>query len=59
MRVTIDIGEHEFKKLQALAVDERRSLREQAAWLLGRVLSRDEEQQSPNEEGHDECRTSA
>jgi len=54
MRVTVDLDEQDFKKLQALAVDERRSLREQAAWLLGRVLSRDEEQQTQKKEGCDE-----
>lgn len=44
MRVTVDLGEQEFKRLQEIAVDERRSLREQAAWLLAHLLSR------PNEE---------
>lgn len=38
MRVTVDIGEQEFKRLQEIAVDERRSLREQAAWELVRAL---------------------
>lgn len=50
MRVTVDLGEQEFKRLQEIAIDERRSLREQAAWLLGRVLARPNERQTYNKE---------
>ncbi len=38
MRVIVDLREQEFRKLPELSLDERRSLREQAAWLLGKVL---------------------
>ena len=50
MRVIVELREPEFRKLQEQALDERRSVREQAGWLLAQALKAQAEQEGSNEQ---------
>jgi hypothetical protein len=45
MRVTLDISESEFSRLQRLAEAERRPVKHQASWLLSKALNQETDQE--------------